>query len=203
MNVAIELKRGMHEVGLALRRPEDLARRWRDRIESPDRAPGKAIFPVLVMTAILGLAAYGLTMGMHRGDALTMLLAGAKAPLAAGTAWAVALPALYIINSATGSRLDASTTVLAALTTCSFGALAMLAGVSVNWFFTLALPYTAVRWLVSITIFAGVGIAMTDVFLRIMLALEPDRRRATPYLWLGLVGVIGTEMMVLLNMFNF
>jgi hypothetical protein len=200
MSLVLEMKRGVFEVGRALRRPEELAVRWRDREEERD-APTRVIFFVLFLAAVLGLAGYGLTMGMHK-DALQMLISAAKAPLAAGTAWAVALPALYVVNSATGSKLDASTTVLAALTTCSFGALAMLAGVPVNWFFTIALPYTATRWAVNILVFTGVGIAMIDVFVRVMRALEPDRDRAAAYLWLGLVGVIGCELMILLDLFK-
>jgi hypothetical protein len=193
---------GFIEVGQAVRRPERLAMRWRDRTKAPAEAPPPSVFVALFLTAVLGLAAYGLTMGLHL-DADAMLLAAAKAPFAAGTAWSVALPSLYILNSALGSKLDASTTMLAALTTCSFGALAMLAGVPVNWFFTLALPYQAMRWLVNIVIFTGVGIAMTDTFMRVMGALEPKRTRAVAILWLGLVGIIGCELMALLELFNF
>ena len=92
----------------------------------------------------MGLAVYGLTMHMHQG--LPSMLRGAVlAPLAAGAGWTLALQALYIINSALGSRLNFSTTLLAALATVSFGALAMLASVPINWFFTLALPDSAVR----------------------------------------------------------
>lgn len=193
---------GFSEVGQSIRRPEQLATRWRDRAAAPGRAPPSAIFVALLATAILGLSAYGLTMGLHRGTT-AMLLAAAKAPVAAGTAWAVALPALYVFNSAAGSKLDASTTVLAALITCAFGALAMLAGVPVNWFFTVAVPFTPVRWGINLLIFAGVGVAMTDTFLRVMRALEPDRSRAPAFLWLGLVGVIGAELMILLELFRF
>jgi hypothetical protein len=193
---------GFLEVGRAVRRPEDLAVRWRDRATAPIGAPPTAVFVALFITAVLGLAAYGLTMGMHLG-ADAMLLDAAKAPFAAGTAWAVALPSLYILNSALGSKLDASTTTLAALTTCSFGALAMLAGVPVNWFFTLALPFSGIRWLVNVVVFAGVGVAMTDTFLRVMGALEPKRTRAVALLWLGLVGIIGCELFVLLDLFEF
>jgi hypothetical protein len=193
---------GFIEVGQAVRRPERLATRWRDRGRAPADAPPAAVFAALFLTAVLGLAAYGLTMGLHLGTE-AMLLAAAKAPFAAGTAWAIALPSLYILNSALGSKLDASTTMLAALTTCSFGALAMLASVPVNWFFTLALPFTAIRWLVNVVVFAGVGVAMTDTFLRVMGALEPKRTRTAAVLWLGLVGVIGTELMILLELFEF
>lgn len=201
MNVAQEVRAGIREIGLALRRPEEFTLRWRDRRVSA-RAPGKVVFPVLVANAALGLAAYGLTLGLHRGVG-GMLEGAAKAPLAAGLAWLLALPALYIINSALGSKLDASTTFLAALTTVSFGALAMLASVPVNWFFTLALPYTPVRVLVNLVVFAGVGVCMVDVFMRVMKALEPDRGRAYAFFWLALVGVIGLELMTLLDVFGF
>jgi hypothetical protein len=200
--MSTSLLSGFIEVGHAVRRPELLATRWRDRRERPADAPPTSVFAALLVTAVLGLAAYGLTMGLHL-DAPAMLLAAAKAPFAAGTAWAIALPSLYILNSALGSKLDASTTMLAALTTCSFGALAMLASVPINWFFTLALPFTAIRWLISVVVFTGVGIAMTDTFLRVMGALEPSRTRAVAISWLGLVGIIGTELMILLELFAF
>ena len=112
------------------------------------------------------------------------------------------MPALYIINTVLGSRLDASTTTLAALATVSFGALAMLAGVPIAWFFAVTLPYPAVRVAVNVVCFAGVGVAMIDVFLRIMKALEPDRSRLFALLWLGLVAVIGVELMILLHVFD-
>jgi hypothetical protein len=196
------LRDGIAEIGLALRRPEQLAVRWRDRERPEEIPPGRIIFPLFLGSAVLGLAAYGLTMGMHAGLA-GMLLAALKAPFACGTAWAIALPSLYIINSSSGSKLDASTTALAALTTASFGAMAMLAGVPVNWFFTLALPYSAVRYLVNGVVFAGVGVAMADTFLRVMKALEPKRSLFVPAAWLGLLALIGGELMLLVGLFDF
>jgi hypothetical protein len=198
--VLVDLRDSIREVGLALRRPEALAVRWRDRKTLATVKP--LVFPVLLVNAIAGLAAYGLTLGLDRG-VNGMLLGAFKAPLAAGTAWALALPALYILNSALGSKLDGSTTLLAALVTVSFGALAMLASVPINWFFTLASPWPPTRWLVNLTIFAGVGVCMIDVFLRVMKALEPDRHRVFAVMWLGLVGVIGTELMAIVRLFNF
>src|SRR5687767_13395531 len=91
----------VRELGMALRRPEELAERWRDRHLLPERAPVRQIFPVLLATAVIGLAAYGLTMGFHRG-ASAMLSAALKAPFAAGTAWAVTVPSFYILRSAIG-----------------------------------------------------------------------------------------------------
>ncbi|HZN92121.1 MAG TPA: hypothetical protein VFB81_05430, partial [Myxococcales bacterium] len=158
------------------------------------------VFPILLANAILGLAAYGLTMGLHLGVG-GMVAAAIKAPFAAGLAWTLALPALYIINSSLGSKLDWSTTVLAALATVSFGALAMLASVPVNWFFSLAVPFTSVRVAVSILVFSAVGICMVDVFLRVMKALEPERSRAFAVIWLLLVAVIGAELMTLVDLF--
>jgi hypothetical protein len=161
----------------------------------------KAIFPVLLATAVFGLAAYGLTMGLLRG-AESMLLSAIKAPFAAGTAWAVTVPSFYILRSAAGSKLDASTTALAALITCAFGALAMLAGVPVSWFFTLAVPWSFVHTAIHLIVFTGVGIAMTDVFLRTMRAIDPDKSSGWSWLWLGLISVIGGELMLLLGLFS-
>jgi hypothetical protein len=200
MSTALHLGRGILEIGYALRRPEAFALRWRDRQKNAADAPPALVFPLLLANAILGLAAYGLTMGLHLG--VGGMLAGAiKAPFAAGLAWMVALPALYIINSSLGSKLDASTTVLAALATVSFGALAMLASVPVSWFFTLALPYTPVRTVVNALVFSAVAVCMIDVFLRTMKALEPARGRKFAVIWLLLVGVIGAELMVLVDLF--
>jgi hypothetical protein len=196
-NVTLALR----ELGLALRRPESLAERWRDRRLLPEHAPVRAIFPVLLAAAVIGLAAYGLTMGLHKG-APAMLAGAFKAPFAAGAAWTVTVPAFYILRSAWGSKLDFSTTVLAALITCSFGALAMLAGVPVTWFFTLAVPFEVVRIGIHLIVFAGVGVAMADVFLRTMNALEPDTGRGVSWLWLTLIGVIGGELMLLLDLFS-
>jgi hypothetical protein len=200
VNLAQEIRIGVHEIGVALRRPEELALRWRDR--GQDATLTAAVFPLLLATAALGLAAYGLTMGLHAGPA-GMLASAIRAPLAAGAAWTIALPALYIINTILGSRLDASTTTLAALATVSFGALAMLASVPINWFFAVTLPYAPVRLGVNLAVFAGVGVCMVDVFLRVMKALEPDRSRTYALIWLALVGVIGAELMVLLHVFEF
>ena len=198
MAVAAEVTTGMREIGIALRRPEEFAKRWRDR--DSREAPKPVVFPILVANAIVGLAAYGLVVGMQFG-ALEMLRQAIALPIACGIAWLLALPALYIINSSLGSRLDGSTTTLAALVTVSFGALAMLASVPVTWFFSIALPddMPFLQILVQLVIFAGVGFCMADVFLRVMGALEPHRDRVYAFVWLCLVATIGLELMSLLD----
>jgi len=199
VNLALDLHSGIREIGAALRRPEEFVLRFRD---SDDKArKSVALFPILFANAVLGLAAYGLTMGLHRG-AQGMLSTAIRAPLAAGAGWTIALPALYIINTVLGSRLDARTTTLAALTTVSFGSLAMLASVPINWFFGITLPHEATRLIVNLVVFAGVSVSMVDVFLRIMKALEPARSRLFAIVWLGLVAVIGGELMILLKVFS-
>ncbi|WP_224365411.1 hypothetical protein [Hyalangium versicolor] len=200
MSLTSDLRIALHEVGVALRRPEEFTTRWRDRRLTP--GPRPLIFPVLLANAVLGIAAYGLVMRLHEGwDG--MLGGLVKAPVAAGLAWALALPALYILNSALGSKLDASTTLLAALTTVSFGSMALMASIPITWFFGLALPYGLVRLAVNLLVFVGVGICMVDVFLRTMKALEPAHSRAYATLWLALVGVIGAELMTLFSLFHF
>jgi hypothetical protein len=59
-----------------------------------------------------------------------------------------------------------------------------------------------VQLLVQLVTFAGVAICMVDVFMRTMRALEPERSRFYPFLWLALVGVIGGELMVFLRLFE-
>lgn len=186
----------VRDVGYALRRPEEFVVRWRDGKERP-----WPLLLVLLLNAGLGLAAYGLTVDFHHGAA-GMMAGALKFPLAAGAAWAIALPALYIIKTSLGSDLDWSTTLLAALTTVSFGALAMLASVPINWFFSLALDYPLVHAIVNAAIFTGVGVCMIDVFLRVMKALEPMRSRFYALIWLALVAVLGAELAVLLSLFG-
>jgi hypothetical protein len=200
MSLTSDLRTAFQEVGVALRRPEEFTTRWRDRRLAP--GPRPLVFPVLLATAVLGISAYGLVMRLHEGWG-GMLGGLVKAPVAAGLAWTLALPALYILNSALGSKLDASTTLLAALATVSFGSLALLASVPVTWFFGLALPYAFVRVAVNLAVFAGVGVCMVDVFLRTMKALEPEHSRLYAALWLALVGVIGAELMTLFSLFHF
>jgi hypothetical protein len=84
----------------------------------------------------------------------------------------------------------------------SFGALAMLASVPIRWFFGLTLPYPAVCLAVDLVVVTGVGVSMIDVFLRVMKALEPARSRLFALLWLGLVAVIGGELLVLFHVFD-
>ena len=68
----------------------------------------------LAMTAILGTITYGMTMGILGGPG-RVLITGITHTTAAGLAWGIPLPALYIFNSLTGSRLPMGTTFLAAL----------------------------------------------------------------------------------------
>ena len=106
--------------------------------------------------------------------------------IGAGLAWAIPLPALYILNSFSGSRLKPSTTLLAALVTTSWGGLALLASVPINWLFSTAVPElpmfgpaAAHRIVIAVNllVFAGVGVSMADVFSRVMERLEPASGR--------------------------
>ena len=129
------------------------------------------------------------------------MLACARAfTLAAGLAWALPLPALYILNSLSGSRLRISTTFLAALVTTSWGGLALIASIPINWFFTVAIPDRLFVLGVNLVIFTGVGVAMIDVFSRVIASLEPTRGR-WPTFWLLLVGAIGGELFYAFGLF--
>src|SRR5262245_1187599 len=192
-----KIRSGMIHVGLALREPEEFAFR---------SDTGVVQYPwwvwlALGLTAVLGTTTYGMTMGLLQGTH-AILSKGLLCTLAAGLAWGIPLPALYILNSLSGARLSAGSTLLAALVTTSWGGLAMIASIPINWFFTAAVPHAGSGLLVILSVFAGVGVAMIDVFQRVMLRLEPERR-TSPTWWLFLVAAIGGELFYSFGLFHF
>lgn len=199
---ATTFRDSVREIGRAIRRPEQLARRWRDRHDDEDDAPPNAVFVVLLFNAVFGTAVYGMFMHMHRG--VEGMGEGALLfPLGAGMAWAVAFPSLYIINRVLGSELDFTTTALAASITVSFGAAAMVALAPITWFFSLAVPFDTIRWLVNVVVFTGVGVCMIDVFMRVMRAVDPVSSRLYPVVWLMLLSALGVQLFILLGLFQF
>lgn len=192
------LRDSIAHIGRALREPEAFALHW----HQAGKPYAWYVFAALAMTAIIGTTTYGMTMGILGGDVGRMFECGLYCTLAAGIGWSLPLPALYILNSLTGSRLRASTTLLAALVTTSWGGLAMIASIPINWFFTVAVPNAMFVLLVNLVIFTGVGVAMIDVFSRVMERLEPARGR-TPAWWLVLVGAIGSELFYAFGLFQF
>src|SRR5947209_11046286 len=99
------LRASFASVGDALREPEAFALRWH-RLGAPY---DWSVFAALALTAILGTTTYGMIMGFLGGPG-EMLLDGLRCTAAAGIAWSLPLPALYILNSLSGSRLRPSTT---------------------------------------------------------------------------------------------
>jgi hypothetical protein len=197
MAIRTEIRAGIRHVGEALRDPERFAERWNN---------GEAnyrwwVWAALTLTAILGTTTYGMTMGLL-GTADDVLAKSVKLTFAAGVAWAIPLPALYILNSLSGSRLKASSTLLAALVTVSWGGLAMMASIPVNWFLSAAISHAGFVLIVNLIVFAGVGTAMADVFQRVMSRLEPHRGHP-PIWWLFLVAAMGAELFYFLGLFDF
>jgi hypothetical protein len=197
MAITTEIRAGIRHVGVALRDPERFAERWNN---------GEAnyrwwVWAALALTAILGTTTYGMTMGLL-GTVDDVLTKSAKLTFAAGLAWAIPLPALYILNSLSGSRLKASSTLLAALVTVSWGGLAMMASIPVNWFLSAAIPHAGFVLIVNLIVFAGVGTAMADTFQRVMSRLEPHRQHP-PIWWLLLVAALGAELFFFLGLFEF
>jgi hypothetical protein len=192
-----DLRMGIRQVGVALRDPEAFAVAWNEG-RSDYQWP---VWVSLLATAIVGTTTYGMTMGLL-GGAGDIFFKAFVCTLAAGLAWAIPLPALYILNSLSGSRLSASSTLLAALVTVSWGGLAMIASIPINWFFTATVPHPTFVLIVNLIVFTGVGVSMVDVFRRVMLRLEPQRNFA-PVWWLMIVGVIGAELFFFFGLFQF
>ena len=203
------LRDSLGHVWLALQEPKEFALRW-DRGDAVYRL---WVWLALSVTAILGTTTYGMTLGIsgpHAGPG-AIASKGFLLTLAAGLAWAIPLPALYILNSLAGSRLRPSTTLLAALVTTSWGGLALVASIPINWFFSVAVPQLAPDLIsgptvtmiirgVQVVVFAGVGLSMVDVFRRVLGSLEP--RFAGEFPWfLALVALIGAQLMYVFNLF--
>jgi hypothetical protein len=200
------VRTSLAHVGLALREPEDFTLAWHRqavdyRLE---------VWLALALTAIAGTTTYGMTMGIGLG-VQAIAEKAALLTLAAGLAWAIPLPALYILGSLAGSRLRASTTLLAALVTTSWGGLALVASVPIHWFFRVAIPaqvpelfthQTAEHFVlgVNLLVFGGVGLSMVDVFWRVITTVEP-RHEAQPFWFPALIGVIGGQLFYLFGLF--
>ena len=195
--VRAQLQSGIAHVGLALREPEEFAARWNEH----QVQYRWWVWISLMTTAILGTMTYGMTMGLS-GNVRDVVLKGLACTAGAGLAWGIPLPALYILNSLSGSKLRASSTLLAALVTTSWGGLAMVASIPINWFFTVAIPSPMFILLINLIVFTGVGVSMIDVFHRVMRRLEPNRE-TTPIWWLAIVGTIGAELFYFFGLFQF
>lgn len=142
-----QIRTGIAHVGQALRTPEEFAELWHLGSVSYNGW----VWGSLAATAILGTTTYGMTMGLLGGPS-QILLKAIICTFAAGMAWAIPLPALYILNSLAGSKLSVSSTVLATLVTVSWGGLAMIASIPINWFFTTAIPYPQFILAVNLTV---------------------------------------------------
>ena len=153
------LQTGIQHVGLALKDPETFAIEWsegRNQYHWP-------VWVALLVTAIIGTTTYGMTMGLL-GGAHDIAYKSFICTLAAGLAWAIPLPSPYILNSLSGSRLAASSTLLAALVTVELGGLAMIASIPINWFFTATIPNAKFVLLVNLIVFTGVGVRWSTYF---------------------------------------
>ena len=192
-----------------VRQPEALVLRWRDRHGTNEpkqdqaaRATQPGAFLVLAIVGTLGLATYGVTMGLPAG----LGSVGRNALLVPGSAliaWCLCLPSLYIVYSALGATIDRSTVLLAALATFCFGSLARLASAPLSWFFGVALPFPGVLTVVHLLVFGVTAIAMLFTFVRVMRTVAPNVSRLVPLLWLVCVGAIDAELKLLLSVFVF
>jgi hypothetical protein len=201
------VRANLAHVGQALREPEEFTLAWHQ--QSVDYRP--TVWLALALTAIAGTLTYGMTMGIGLGPRV-IAEKGLLMTLAAGLAWGVPLPALYILGCFAGSRLSASTTLLAALVTTSWGGLALLASVPIYWFFHVAIPALAPELFservahgivaaVNLLVCAGVGLSMADVFWRVISTVEP-RHEGQPFWFPALIAVIGGQLFYLFGILN-
>lgn len=193
------LRRAVAEVGEAVRRPRDLARRWHRRDSDSSFL---VVLAVLLANAAFGLGAYGLTMRMHLG-AGGMLEGLLLTPLAAALAWGLTLPALFVGERLLGRTIQFRTAVLTAAIAFSFGSSALLASVPVNWFFTAFVPSELTHLAINTVVFAGIGYCMWDVFVRVTDALYEQPPGLYSRLWLVLTATIGFQLFFQFGLLDF
>ena len=91
---------GITQVGLALRDPEEFTAGWNEG----RNAYRPVVWAALLAAAITGTTTYGMTMGLL-GGAGAIFHKGFICTVAAGAAWAIALPALFIFSIAFRARV--------------------------------------------------------------------------------------------------
>lgn len=164
----------------AFHEPETFILRW----HNAGRSYGFVVFLSLALIAVLGTGAYGALLGVS-GNASRVLECALLFTASAALSWAAPLPAVYILNSMSGSRLRFDTTFLASLLTAACGGLG----------FVVLLPITVVvllsvsnHWIIlaaHLAAFAVVGFCMAIVYNRLQVALEPHRGGGRSWwLWL-------------------
>jgi hypothetical protein len=189
---------GLALIGEAIRAPEQLVLRWRDRAR--DAPAQHTVFVVLGVSTLLSLLAYGFTMGVPTG-LHSIFTHSLYIPLIAVVAWGICLPSLYILTASSGSQLDRSTTFLAALVAMHFGSVARLASAPLSWFFGVALPNPMLLTAVHVLVFGITALGMVYAFLRVLKKAAPELNTFTPLVWLCCVGLIDVELKAILHIF--
>jgi hypothetical protein len=187
------------EFGQAFRDPEAFILRWHR-----EGAPySLGVFAGLALVAVAGTFAYGALLGVETGDWNRVLASAGLNTLAAGIAWLVPLPAVYILNSMTGLRLRASTTFLAALVTAAWGGFAFLAFLPIALVYLVTFPGNkALALFAHLVVFALVGFSMAYVFGRQVERLEP-RRGGGRVWWLWLFVCLEVQLLYSFGLITF
>src|SRR5262245_57188086 len=183
----------------AFRDPEAFTLRWH-REGAPYPA---AVFAGLGLAAVAGTFAYGMLLGVESRDWNRVVTCGGLNSLAAAIAWAVPLPAVYILNSMTGMRLRASTTFLASLVTAAWGGFAFLAFLPIALVYLLTFPGNkALALFAHLVVFALVGFSMAYIFGRQIERLEP-RRGGGRVWWLWLFVCLEVQLLYSFGLITF
>lgn len=183
---------------LAFRDPEAFILRW----HREGHPYSLGIFAGLALVAVLGTLGYGLLLARNTSPDELLRAAGLNC-LAAAIAWAVPLPAVYILNSMTGMRLRASTTFLASLVSAAWGGFAFLAFLPIALIYLLTFPQSkALALFGHLLVFALVGLSMAMIFGRQIERLEP-RHGGGRVWWLWLFVCLEVQLLYSFKLLSF
>lgn len=189
-----------HSVGVffrAFREPEAFSLHW----HNAGQPYQPVIFLLLAGVAVLGTAAYGTLLGIP-GSPTRVLECSLLFASAAALSWAAPLPAVYILNSLSGSRLRFSTTFLAALLTAGWGGFGFLALLPVTALVLMSISNQWAILAVHLTVFAVVGVCMAVLYDRLQTGLEPQRGAGRSW-WLWLFVLLQVELLYAFGLVKF
>lgn len=177
--------------------PEVFLRHW----HNAGHPYSPVVFLLLAGIALLGTAAYGVLLGIP-GRLSQVSQSGLLFASASALAWATPLPAVYILNSLSGSRLRLGTTFLAALVTASWGGLGFLVLLPISALVMLSISSPSAILIAHLATIALVGVCMAIVYDRLQVGLEPHRGSGRSW-WLWLFVLLQVELLYAFGLVKF
>lgn len=155
----------------------------------------------LAAAASVGISGWGGMIHWHEGVG-AVLWGALHALLVAGLSWAIAIPALIVLSSLSGSKLPTVRLVHASLMTVCFGGLAFLSSVPVIGLVEVVSGHDVFARVASNTL-AVLGVGACSAFIFFRLADDLEGLGLVHLAWMGVFGTLFIEIAYLTDLFAF